>query len=151
MKSLSQVKENLKALNKRNKELINIINEITGSVDATITKGIDTFETVLENAMPVLTEKEFTENGTYTPDEGYDGFNNVIVNVSMSEKISKPICSKTSVIYGLKYCGDNVETTFFSQESYASVYGSTSVNGLKYFGENENVIINSLESYAQAK
>lgn len=81
MKSLSQVKENLKALNERNKELINIINEITGSVDTTITKGIDTFETVLENAMPVLTDKEFTENGTYIPDDGYDGFSSVTVNI----------------------------------------------------------------------
>lgn len=30
---------------------------------------------------PVLTSLEITENGTYTPEEGVDGFNQVIVNV----------------------------------------------------------------------
>lgn len=40
-----------------------------------------------------LQEKTFTENGTYTPDEGYDGFSQVTVNVSIGPHT--PRCDQT--------------------------------------------------------
>lgn len=81
MASLQQVVDGLRSLNKRNKELINIINEITGSVETTITKGVDALAEVIETKEPKLQEKTFEHNGTFEPDDGYNGFNIVTVNV----------------------------------------------------------------------
>ena len=81
MASLQQVADGLRSLNKRNKELINTINEITGNTDETIFKGVDTFVEVLENKEPVLQDKTVTENGEIVADDGYDGLGTVTVNV----------------------------------------------------------------------
>ena len=47
-----------------------------------------------------LQEKTFTANGAYTPDEGYDGFNKVIVNVPIPAGFVKPTGTRTVTTNG---------------------------------------------------
>ena len=43
--------------------------------------GVDAFNRVDVDVVPNLEVKSITENGTYTPSEGYDGFQRVVVDV----------------------------------------------------------------------
>ena len=45
---------------------------------------VDEMLEVFGGAQPVLEDKIITENGTYTPDSGYDGFGKVTVEVASS-------------------------------------------------------------------
>lgn len=72
--------------------LLNNANEVTNANDTTLTESNETLiagygkgdcggDNTGGSAIINLQEKTFTENGTYKPDSGFQGFSKVVVNV----------------------------------------------------------------------
>ena len=61
--------------------LIDGVNDITGKQETNLTDSINALASGYGVKEPTLQDREIEENGTYMPEEGYDGFGQVIVNV----------------------------------------------------------------------
>lgn len=69
-------------------QIVNLIenaNATTGNTDTTLTDGVNALiEGYGKNSEPLLQDITINENGSYLPENGYDGFSSVTVEVASS-------------------------------------------------------------------
>lgn len=123
MASVQDIRKNLITLNNKNKELIDVINKVTGNVDTTLSDSVDSFVTVFEDQKVVLQEKTITENGTYIADDGFDALSKIVVNVPVvsdtdASKYSMVFTENLGVIINGKVINTESETFFVETDDF---------------------------------
>lgn len=84
-----------------------LANQTSTTKNANGTYDTTTNNEVVVNVQPTLQSKTVTENGTVTPDQGYDGLSSVVVNVSGGGGVKH----RVTVQWGIDWTSDVILAT----------------------------------------
>lgn len=101
--------------------------------------GVDAFNRVDVDVVPNLEVKSITENGTYTPSQGYDGFQSVEVNVP---SLSIDYYKNNTLVY------DSNNTQTFTYDDNKTLTEGWYLASLSWYDYNQDRTVNTLFYYS---